>query len=419
MRRQNRINDVHMATMLFALCWVAYFASYIGRLNFSSAMPEMLKCGILNKSEAGFISMLYFFAYGIGQLINGFLGDKLQPRKMIFIGLFLAGVMNIIMGSAPGFYAMAVFWCANGYLQSMIWPPILRIFAEMMNEYMRIKSSINITSTMAIGTLTSYLLSALMMRLFGWRAVFYAAAVIMCTAAVVVNVKFRKIEKYAEEHGEAHVVESGKEEMPEAEVPFVKLLAGSGVLLILVPIIVHGVLKDGVTSWVPTYIHEVFGTTATFSILLTMVLPVINLTGAYAAQMVYQKFKKQEIKSASVFFTTATAALLLLWQFGSVSAILTAVLFAVITSCMYAVNTLFVNLLPIRFVETGHTAAVSGFLNSMAYVGTAVSTFTIGIIVEKAGWQMTILGWFLITGVATVICISVRKWKFKIQTMQN
>ena len=86
-----------MAFVLFALCWAAYFTSYIGRLNYSSAMPEMLRLSVLDKSQAGFISMSYFFAYGIGQLINGFLGDKMHPRKIIFTGLFLAGVMNIVM----------------------------------------------------------------------------------------------------------------------------------------------------------------------------------------------------------------------------------------------------------------------------------------------------------------------------------
>ena len=32
-------------------------------------------------------------------------------------------------------------------------------------------------------------------------------------------------------------------------------------------------------------------------------------------------------------------------------------------------------------------------MNGMAYVGTAVSTFTIGVLVEQKGWNVTIGSW--------------------------
>lgn len=413
MKKFNKINEKHMAFVLFALCWAAYFTSYIGRLNYSSAMPEMLRLSVLDKSQAGFISMAYFFAYGIGQLINGFLGDKMHPRKMIFTGLFLAGVMNIVMGFMNSFGTMAVFWCANGFLQSMIWPPILRIFAEMLNEAARVRYSIHITSTMALGTLTSYLLSAIMLEVFGWRAVFFAAATVMCTVAVVFQIRFRAVEQYASEHGEPHEDEAERAGT-KTSVPFSKVLIGSGLFMILIPVIVHGVLKDGVTSWVPTYIQEIFHTSPSFSILITTVLPIVNLTGAYAAQFMYQKFfRKQEIRTVAFFFVIATAALAGLWKFGDVSVVVTVVLLGIITASMMAVNTLVVNLLPLHFVKMGRAATVSGFLNSMAYLGTAISTFTIGIMVESSGWNRTILGWLIMTAAAMLICFLLHKKKFE------
>ena len=413
MQKFKKITDHRVTLFLFFLCWFAYFMSYIGRLNYSSAMPEMLRLSVLDKSQAGFISMSYFFAYGIGQLINGFLGDKMHPRKMIFTGLFLAGVMNIVMGFLNNFGTMAVFWCTNGFLQSMIWPPILRIFAEMLNEETRVRYSIHITSTMALGTLTSYVLSAIMLELFGWRAAFFAAAIVMCGVAVVFQIRFRVVEQYASEHGEPHGDERGKDG-EETSVPFSKVLIGSGLFMILIPVIVHGVLKDGVTSWVPTYIQEIFHTSSSFSILITTVLPIVNLTGAYAAQFMYQKFfRKQEIRTVAFFFVIATGALLGLWKFGDVSVVVTVVLLGIITASMMAVNTLVVNLLPLHFVKMGRAATVSGFLNSMAYLGTAISTFTIGIMVESSGWNRTIFGWFIMTAAAMVICFLLYKKKFE------
>lgn len=291
-----------MTTLLFVLCWIAYFTSYLGRLNYSSAMTVMIKETVLSKSQAGFISMTYFFAYGIGQLLNGFLGDKVNPRKMIFLGLSISGAANLIMGCFADFGIMAAVWCINGYAQAMIWPPIIRIFAEMLEEKTKLRFCINIISTQALGTLASYLLSAAVIYLNGWNGVFFAAAALLIAAALLWDIKFRKIEKYSIEFG----IEDGTEDeiksgsRKENQVPFLSLLTGSGILVILIPVIVHGVLKDGVTSWVPTYISETFLTSPALSILVTTVLPVINLTGAYAAQYLYRKWKKQEIGRAHV-----------------------------------------------------------------------------------------------------------------------
>lgn len=69
---------------LFLLCRSAYFTSYIGRLNYSSVMTAMILGEILTKSQAGFISMVYFLAYGIGQLCNGLLGGSDASGKNDF-----------------------------------------------------------------------------------------------------------------------------------------------------------------------------------------------------------------------------------------------------------------------------------------------------------------------------------------------
>lgn len=413
MHKYKKITDVRMTTLLFVLCWIAYFTSYLGRLNYSSAMTVMIKETVLSKSQAGFISMTYFFAYGIGQLLNGFLGDKVNPRKMIFLGLSISGAANLIMGCFADFGIMAAVWCINGYAQAMIWPPIIRIFAEMLEEKTKLRFCINIISTQALGTLASYLLSAAVIYLNGWNGVFFAAAALLIAAALLWDIKFRKIEKFSIEFGIEDGTKDGIKSSSRKvnQVPFLSILTGSGILVILIPVIVHGVLKDGVTSWVPTYISETFFTSPALSILVTTVLPVINLTGAYAAQYLYRKWKKQETKTAACFFLAATVSLLCLWLFGSKSLLLTVILLSVITASMMAVNTIFVNLLPLRFERAGRVSTVSGFLNSMAYLGCAISTFTIGIMVQNNGWKNTILSWLGITFLALIICILFRNKK--------
>ena len=76
-------------------------------------MSSIVEDNIMTFSQAGMISMVYFFAYGIGQFCNGILGDKMKPQKMIFAGLFVSGIANVLMGITAAFGAMIVLWGIN------------------------------------------------------------------------------------------------------------------------------------------------------------------------------------------------------------------------------------------------------------------------------------------------------------------
>ena len=411
-----RVLDGKKATVLFLLCWVAYFSSYLGRLNYSSAMSSIMDDGVLTLSQAGLISMIYFFAYGGGQFCNGILGDKLEPEMMIFAGLFLSGIANLLMGMVSVFPVMAVLWGINGYTQSMIWPPVIRIFAEKFTYERKRKYSVDITSSMAVGTLMSYFLSACALKLFQWHAVFYLVAGILLCISVVWIVGYRSI---TQENGETEFYEkeagkpARKIAMAGGRQSFGALLVRSGLIAIVFPVMIHGILKDGITQWVPTCIYNSFDVSASFSVIITMILPLINLSGAYLARFSSKRHPDQEVRTSALFFGVATAALVGLYLFGSKQIVVTALLFAVITASMMAVNTLYVNMIPLHFEASGRVSTVSGFLNSVAYLGSAISTFTIGVMVEKAGWAATIASWTVITGAAFAVCIWLKKKKFE------
>lgn len=408
--RLNKIDSPAYAKKLFFLCWLVYCTSYLGRLNYSAAMTVMMKENVLDSSQAGFISMLYFFAYGIGQMVNGFLGDRINPKRMILIGIGMSAAANACMGLSGSFVVMAVIWGINGYFQAMIWAPIIRIFAEMLNESDKINCSVNISSSGVVGTLLSYLLSAVLIGQFHWKSVFFVASILLFLVAVVFWFGFQSVLTYSNKNLEvkSNEIRVEKEQVKKQDgkrTDFKTILFCSEILFILIPIIIHGVLKDGVTAWVPTYISSSFGLAPSFSVLVTTVLPIVNLAGAYAGWAIYRRMKKNIAKSNMVFFIGSVVSLILLLAFGRVSVILTVVLLAVITSSMMAVNTLSISVYPLKFEKDGRVSSVSGFLNAMAYIGTAISTFVIGLIVKYRGWQDTIYTWLAITVIASAICL--------------
>jgi OPA family glycerol-3-phosphate transporter-like MFS transporter len=175
-------------------------------------------------------------------------------------------------------------------------------------------------------------------------------------------------------------------------------------LPVLFCIIIQGILKDGVMTWVPTYISEIFNLGSVASILATTLLPVINLGGVYSANYINSRYLRNEVKTSGVCFSIASIALILLLLFGRYHIIIAILLLALTTTGMIGVNTMFISLMPLYFAKIGKVSTVTGILNSMAYVGSALSSFGIGVISQRYSWNVTIFIWFVLAIVGALIC---------------
>ena len=61
------------ATSLIFLCWLAYAASYVGKLSYNANISQFESALGISHAEAGMVSTFFFFAYGAGQVVNGIL----------------------------------------------------------------------------------------------------------------------------------------------------------------------------------------------------------------------------------------------------------------------------------------------------------------------------------------------------------
>lgn len=166
-----------------------------------------------------------------------------------------------------------------------------------------------------------------------------------------------------------------------------------------------GVIKDSVTTWTPSYISEVFNVGSVISILTTTLLPIVNLAGVYVASFLNSKVFKDELLSAAALFLVSVAAIILLAVFGNVNIIFSAMMLAVTTSAMLGVNTMIISLLPLYFARANKVSTITGILNAMAYIGSALSAYGIGALSEYAGWTVTIIAWGAVCVVGIISCI--------------
>ena len=149
----SRLPEPRQGSALFLLSWAAYATAYIGRYNYSAVMGAITGQGTLTLSQAGMVSTGYFICYALGQIFCGSVSQYISPYTMIFTGLVLSGCCNLAMGVIAG-GTMSAVWALNGLFQAMIWPPIVRLFAESMPLEQQKSACVNINATTPAGTLS-------------------------------------------------------------------------------------------------------------------------------------------------------------------------------------------------------------------------------------------------------------------------
>lgn len=410
-----KLADARSIRMLFFISWVTYVSTYVGRLNFSASMGEMIIAGNFTKSELGLVGAVFFFAYGIGQFISGILGDKVAPKQLVFIGVSTSSILNLAMGVSSSYEAMIVLWSLNGLMQSLTWSPIARLISDRLPRKECFKAFVNLSTTVPAGTLLTYFMCSMLIEYSNWRMVFILAAILMFPVAVIWYVVISKLEYKAESDGFAEEDDFqsavGRNTLVH-KTSFHTVFLASGLLMISIGAMLHGILKDGIMTWLPTYLAEGFNTSSSLAIRLTMVLPIINLAGVYISNYFNRKIFMNELVTAAFLFVVTVLALLMLIIYGQDNLLISLIMLGIVTSAMLGVNSMLVSLVPLYFSESRRVSTISGMLNSTTYLGSAISSYGVGAIAQQFGWGITRSSWCIMATVGAVICmISSNKWR--------
>ncbi|WP_418667924.1 MFS transporter [Allofournierella sp.] len=403
-----RIRPAHVRAFS-ALCWLTYFFAYFGRYSFISGMGAMVEEGALSKAQGGLIASLFYLAYSVFQVLCGLLGDRWNARHLVLAGLAASAVCNLALPLCPGPAAMALVWTVNGAAQGMIWPPLMRLCAALLEGNQCVRVSVDLASSSPAGMVAVYLLSAWSLRSFSWRLLFWLSAAALAGAALVWGGAAGWIEARAVCVRAPAPPAGAAACQREKRKGFLHTAACAGLLCAGLAGVTNGALKDGVFTWVPTYLMENFGLAADRSALLTTVLPLVNLAGVYLVKEINRRWLQNEaLASALLFFLTFLSLLAMAVGGGAPAAV---ALFALSTSLMMGANTALVGLMPLHFRRYGRVAAATGLLNACVHAGGAASGYLFGLLSERAGWGVLRAAWCLLALAGAACClVQARRW---------
>lgn len=396
-----KITDKAQVSRMIFLFMLTYLVSYITRINYGAIIAEMTKAEHIKNSLASLALTGSAVTYGTGQLVSGYLGDRIQPKHLVFAGLLTTTATNLLLPICSSVYQMTVLWCINGFAQAFMWPPLVRLMTSLFTKDAYGRACVVVSWGSSFGTVLVYLLSPACIFIGGWRLVFYVSGACALVMALVWRFKCPLIEK-VESEKEVHKEEANQ-------------MQGGGTLLLLfgimAAIVLQGMLRDGVTTWTPSMLSDVFHLSSSTAILTGVVLPLFSVAAFQIASVIYRKFVHNELKLAGLIFAVGFASAVLLAFFGNKNAAFSVAAAALLTGCMHGVNLTLICMVPQHFEGKGRVSFVSGMLNSCTYVGSAVSVYGFARFSEHFGWTGTIWLWSIISLLGAVLCLSLyKKW---------
>ncbi len=391
MKNNSKINDENR---IIFICWLAYTAAYIGRLNFSASIVSVVESLGISKAEAGLVGSFFFFAYGIGQLINGILSKRYNGKFMIFLSLTVSAVLNFLMPFSGDVSVMKYIWLLNGAIQSILWCTLIKTISEKVLDEKMPKAIIVMSTTVPVGTFISYGLSALFVKIADWRVIFYFASIFLFVSAFIWLTLYGKNVKGIKP------TESKAKNEP---------LSAKGIVLMLTITafvgIANGFVKDGVTTWVSSLLYEEFNISQSFSIMMTLLLPLVATFSAALVKKLHERIKSLSTLNLIFFFVSSILCVGILISLKQHSFVLIMLCFMGIAALMAMVNNVITSLFPLdnrKMIDAGFTA---GFLNTFCYVGSTITSYYLGSVAQTQGWNVTFTIMLLVCVAAVLISL--------------
>lgn len=396
---------------IIALCTIVYFASYFSRKSFAASMVELFDKNVIEEKIAGIVELVLFVCYGAGQLVSGYLGDRIPPKYLIFSGLMVSSLCNLLLPIVNNQFLFIPIWAVNGFAQALLWPPIVRILSDNLTNERYVTANLIVTCGAHVATMILYLWVPLCIRLTSWKGAFISASILCVIIGVIfivaMTMLFRKEQQIAEQEVQAEVIVT--EEQTEKP-SILKVFSSSGVLLVFIAIIMMGFMRDGIESWFPTLYSQAFNRTPEEATAVSSLLPLFTMASIFVVRFLHKTklFNNEVLGSGITFLLSMVLCVplaILISVKGTVSSTICLVLVCVICALMHACNFLLISCLPGRFVGTGRTATIGGCCNACVYIGAAAASYGIPAVSSILGWSGTAISWIAICVIGLIFAI--------------
>jgi MFS family permease len=159
------------AGVVFLLA-LAVFINYVDRGNLATAGPVIKDELRLSATQLGLLLSMFYWTYTPGQILAGWLGERINPYRALALGLGLWGLATALTGFASGFAMLIGLRLLLGLGESAIFPCSSKLLGQHLPPDRNSHANALIAAGLALGPAFGTYAGGLLLGPLGWRGLF-------------------------------------------------------------------------------------------------------------------------------------------------------------------------------------------------------------------------------------------------------
>lgn len=420
----------HWTWRIFISVYFAYIVAHFCRKNIAVALPFIGQDLGYTNTQLGILGSSLYITYGVGKFFNGILADRSNVRTFLPTAMILSAIANVcfvlsavfitpghvsffgLPSAAILLWIMVFFWGANGWFQSMIFPPIAKALSYWLCKSERATKWSIWSTSHQLGVFTTVMLSGILIGKLGWRLAFGIEALLVTLMGLFLFWALRDkpqslglpdVDVYKNEPVEEKK-EAAIQKMSYFEL-FRKYIVCNKILWLLsIAYAFVYVIRFGTEDWFVKYLMEYKGDTLAIATAKLSSLAVVGSVGAIAAGWFSDRSKSGSRIPINIVFFVGLGISLFLFHINRIDAF-DYILAALIGAFTAGPQLLLGGVCALEATSKQVASAALGFAGMFGYVGAVLSSSGTGFMVDKFGWRGAVCFWIASAIIGIIMCI--------------
>jgi MFS family permease len=410
------------ANVFLVVLALMYFLTYLDRVNVSTAAAGFGKEFDLSKTQIGLVFSAFAYPYLFIQIVGGWISDRFGARRtLIACGLIWAAA-TAITGLAGGLASLLAARLLLGVGEGATFPAATSAMSRWVAREQRGFAQGFTHAAARIGNAAAPALIVAIMASYGWRASFFACALL---SFAWVGLWAATFTEYPKDHPRTSASELAQLPPPRAAEP--KAVPWSRLIARMSPVTLvyfcYGWTLWLYLSWIPQYFlhsqHLDLKQSAVFASSVFFAGVIGDTLGGIVTDRLLKASKRLEVARSymvcACMFLTLLSLVPLMFTHSlgvSLACLSAGFFFAEMTiGPMWAIP---------MDISTEYSGTASGIMNTGSALAAIVSPVVSGYLIDISGnWQLPFLGSMLLMGLGLVLSLRMHPEKKFAATLQE
>lgn len=382
-------------TALFALCWLLYATAYLARAGISAGFPTLAKHYGTDTAWLGVVGGAFFVCYALGQLVNGYLGDRVRPARFVLVsaaGSACVYALALLVDSAAW---LPWLWGLNGVFLSMLWGPMLRLLCMRLGSRRKESLAMLLGAAPVGGYCLAWLALAPRYPTLGWQAVFLIPLLLTALLALPWAYLARGADPYGAPDWSAK--RRGLRET-------LRYIRAHRLWPLALTSLCLGLVKENLALLLPALFVGFLGTPVESAAWLLMLSPLANLLGLAAGRLLKQALVARPALGLAAAFGSMAAACAVLALAQARPGLAFAALF-LLTALAYLGSCIQISYIPLAHVSENMVSTLVGLFDFGNYAGAALCSALLGALLAGGQPAAAALVWLGVCLLAAALAL--------------